>query len=363
MLKPASARCSMRCKYCFYSDVTSARQVPDFGLMSRETAEAVIRKALLFADGESVCFAFQGGEPLTAGKEFFRFFTERVSALNTKKSKIYYGMQTNGLLLDDEWAEFLHDNGFLVGLSLDGDIEDNRLRVDAAGKGTCGRVKEKAELLQHYEVDFNILTVLTGYCADNIERIYRFFRKSGLRYLQFIPCLRPMEGVHSAEINGEKAEGGMYMTPRQYGDFLIKLFNLYVKDYVRGNYTSIRLFDNWVRLYLGQQPEQCGILGHCSHQFVVEGNGNVYPCDFYCTDNWLLGNISDSDFDTLAHSEKATAFLKESLEIPKKCKSCRYYPLCRAGGCKRSRQDADYCEAYKKFFSSCLPLFRVFINE
>lgn len=363
MIKPASSCCNMRCRYCFYHDVAESREAFSLGMMTEKTARALIEKALSFAGGESVSFAFQGGEPLTAGLDFFRFFTKTVSELNTRRSAIYYGMQTNGLLLDGEWAQFLHDNGFLVGLSLDGDIDANRFRVDVSGARTQGRVMEKAELLREYEVDFNILTVLTGYCADNIERIYRYFRSKGFKYLQFIPCLRPLAGVPEDKTGDIKYEGGLYMTPKQYSTYLIRLFNLYVKDYVRGNYTSVRQFDNWVRLYLGQASEQCGMLGHCTHQFVVEGNGNTYPCDFYCVDEWLLGNINSSDFRALAECKKAERFIKESLSVRGECKVCRWYPLCRGGGCKRNRLDADYCEAYKRFFSACLPLFRVFENE
>ena len=187
-----------------------------------------------------------------------------------------------------------------------------------------------------------------------IGEVRRYFRDKGFKYLQFIPCLRPF---------GDKSESELYMTNEQYADFLIKCFNYFVKDYVRGEYTSIRYFDNLVHMYVGNRPEQCGVCGHCTHQFVVEGNGNVYPCDFYCTDEWLLGNVNEESFAALANCEKAKKFIFESLKVDEKCKNCKFYPICRSGGCKRNRADRDYCEAYKKFFSSCLPLFRVFINE
>ena len=173
-----------------------------------------------------------------------------------------------------------------------------------------------------HRVNFNILTVLTGRCAENIDDILKYFKKRGFKYLQFIPCLRPF---------GDDTESELYMTVEQYKHFLIHGFNAYVKDYVRGDYTSIRYFDNLVHLYLGNPTEQCGICGHCMHQFVAEGNGNIYPCDFYCTDEWLLGNINDinENFDTLAHCEKATEFLRESLTHKEKCKKCKYFPLWR----------------------------------
>lgn len=354
MIKPASSLCNMRCRYCFYHDVSNIREVKSFGVMTSDTAENLIKKAFDFANGESVAFAFQGGEPLIAGLDYFRSFVERAKALNKKNSVIYYGLQTNGTLVTDEWAEFFRENNFLIGLSLDGDRKANRFRVDENYDNAYEKILHAADIFKKHGVDFNILTVLTGWCADNIDTVYKTLTNKGFKYLQFIPCLRPF---------GDKTESELYMTNKQYAKFLIHGFNAYVKDYVRGDYTSVRYFDNLVHLYLGNPTEQCGMCGHCMHQFVAEGNGNIYPCDFYCTDEWLLGNINESDFDTLAHSEKATEFLRESLKVDEKCKKCRYYPLCRGGGCKRMRNDRDYCEAYKAFFSACLPLFRVFINE
>ncbi len=354
MIKPASSLCNMRCRYCFYHDVSDMRQVKSYGIMAGETAENLIEKALLFASGESVAFAFQGGEPLLAGVDFFKNFVSLVQKYNTENSQIFYGIQTNGTLVNDEWAEFFHRNNFLVGLSLDGDFKANRFRFDDEGNNAYRKIISASEILKKHSVDFNILTVLTGYCAENIDTIYKSLTAKGFKYLQFIPCLRPF---------GDTSENEMYMTVRQYAKFLIHGFNLYVKDYVRGDYTSVRYFDNLVHLFLGSKTEQCGLCGHCMHQFVAEGNGNIYPCDFYCTDEWLLGNINDSDFNTLAHCERAETFLRESLSVPEKCKKCEFYPVCRGGGCKRMKADRDYCESYKAFFKSSLPLFRVFINE
>lgn len=355
LIKPASSMCNMRCKYCFYADVSDFREIRSFGLMSHETAHNIIEKALAFADrGEPVSFAFQGGEPLLAGLEYFKNFTDFVKEKNTRGNPVYYGIQTNGTLVTDEWAEFFKANKFLVGLSLDGDEAGNRFRVSGENGSVFHRVLQTAETFKRYGVDFNILTVLTGYCAENGERIYRFFKNKGFRYIQFIPCLRPF---------GDKSESELYMTEKQYGDFLVRLFKLYADDYAKGNYVSIRQFDNWVQMYLGRRPEQCGMMGHCSFQFVAEGNGNIYPCDFYCTDEWLLGSINEMSFSDFVNGEKMRSFIEESMDVPEKCRKCRFYALCRGGGCKRSRLDRDYCESYKRFFSACLPLFRVFMNE
>ncbi len=354
MIKPASSLCNLSCEYCFYRDVSEHREHLGFGIMEKSMARVLIEKALKYANGQQVAFAFQGGEPTLAGLDYFKYFVAAVNELNTKKSPVFYSMQTNGTAIDGEWASFLAENKFLVGLSLDGDYDGNKFRKKPNGQNAFYKILSAAQILQKHNVDFNILTVLTGYCAENGEKAYRFFRSKGFKYLQFIPCLRPFDSKEQSEL---------YMTSDQYADFLVKVFNLYVKDYVRHNYTSIRQFDNWVRLYLRQQPEQCGICGHCTHQFVAEANGNIYPCDFYCTDEYLLGNIETSDFAQMEKCETAVNFIRESLKVPEKCKQCNVYGLCRAGGCKRTQRSEDYCKAYKKFFNSCLPLFRVFINE
>lgn len=354
MIKPASSLCNLSCEYCFYKDVSSHREHLGFGIMDKETSEILIKKALEFANGESAVFAFQGGEPTLAGLDYFKHFVDTVNKYNKKNSQVYYSIQTNGTMINDEWASFFTRNGFLVGLSLDGSYEDNKFRKKPSGTNSYYLIDQAAECFKRNKTEFNILTVLTGYCAENGEKIYKYFRSKGYRYLQFIPCLRPF---------GSDEQSELYMTNEQYADFLIKVFNLYVKDYVRHQYISIRQFDNWVRIFLGQRSEQCGMLGHCSIQFVSESNGNIYPCDFYCTDEYLLGNIRDTDFMTMASSKKEKDFICDSLEIPDRCKSCKFYPICRAGGCKRNKLSEDYCEAYKKFFSSCLPLFRVFANE
>ncbi len=354
MLKPASSLCNLRCKYCFYHSLADTRESFSFGKMSYDTADNIISKALDFAEGGSIYFAFQGGEPLFVGLDWFEHFVESVGRLNNGRSVINYSLQTNGTLIDEKWAKFFKKYDFLLGVSLDGDQTANRFRMDWDYGYSFNKVKSALDILREHEVRVNILTVATGYTADHIEDVYRFFTQNGYKHLQFIPCLRPF---------GDDSESELYMTVEQYASFLIRLFNLYVKDYVRHDYTSVRQLDNMVHLYLGNKTEQCGVEGHCSHQFVVEGNGGVYPCDFYCVDEWLLGNINDDDFYTLANSDKAIEFIRESLPIPTKCKACQFYAVCRSGGCKRQRADRDYCEAYKRFFSACLPLFRVFIVE
>ena len=364
MIKPASSNCNLRCKYCFYHDLASCREMPSHGMMTLDTLEDILKKAFEFADGSMVMISFQGGEPLLAGKDFFRGFAAMLPRLNTKRSAVHVGVQTNGTLIDEEWCDIFLKNRYLVGLSLDGDAVTNVLRIDAKGEDTFDRVYSAAKMLQAKKVDFNILTVITKPVVDNISRVYSFFRKNKFKHLQFIPCLKPL-GMPKADTpesfyeHGDEAENMMnaedfHINADDYEIFLKKAFSLYTRDYIDGRYTSIRLFDNFVRLAHSQRAEQCGMNGHCTHQYVIEADGEVYPCDFYCTDEYSLGNILDTDFAKLERSPKAIKFIEESLGIEEKCKECNYYRLCK-NGCKRERIDLDKCTAYKNFFPYALP--------
>ena len=186
MIKPASSTCNMQCKYCFYNDVAKNRETPSHGAMSLQTAETVVKKAFAYADGNPVWFNFQGGEPLLAGKAFFRATLNLISRANIKNSPVFLGIQTNGTLIDDEWCEIFKTNDFLVGLSLDGDETANVNRVDKDGNPTFQKVVAAAKLLQKHDVNFNILTVLTKDVAMRIGKIYPFFTSQGFKRLQFI---------------------------------------------------------------------------------------------------------------------------------------------------------------------------------
>ncbi len=347
MIKPASGLCNMKCKYCFYSDVVSHRKTGQYGVMSNDIADNLIQKAIAFANGDNIGIVFQGGEPLLAGIEYFKNFIDCVNSYNYK-GKIYYGLQTNGTLIDDDWAEFFKANNFLLGVSLDGNEIHNKFRVMSDQSSSFEKIENGIKLLDKYKVDYNILSVVTGYFADNVEEIYNYFKSKGYKFLQFIPCLKPF---------GSNEESELFMTGKQYQNYLIKLFRLYANDFLNDEYTSIRSLDNIVRLYGGVKPEQCGMIGACSRQFVVESNGNVYPCDFYCSDEWLLGNIKYCDFNILTKSEIGLQFLKQSYEINDKCKKCEYFKYCRGGGCKREKESLDYCIAYKNFYKKSAVIF------
>ena len=352
LIKPASSSCNMRCRYCFYADVASRREIANYGIMSPENLEIIVRKVLEYADGEAN-FGFQGGEPTLAGLDFFRHLTALQKEYNTRGTVIHNALQTNGLAINEDWARFLHDHHFLVGLSLDGNKEiHDKYRLDSAGEGTFDRVLAAAKLMDRFQVEYNILSTVNLDVAKNIDRIYYFFKKQRFRYLQFIPCLD--------ELNGEPREYSL--TPEAYGEFLIRLFRLWYVDLSSGRPVSVRYFDNLLMMLGGYPPESCGMAGVCGSYYMIEADGSAYPCDFYVTDEWRIGNILTDGLEEMRHSETARQFLEASRPVAEECRSCPYYRLCR-GGCRRNREPLipggnnlnKLCPAFRAFFEYALP--------
>lgn len=351
LIKPASSACNMRCRYCFYQDVAANREQAFEGMLSLDAMERTIRAGMEYAEG--ICsFAFQGGEPTLAGLDFFRSVVELQKKYARPGVKIRNALQTNGFSMDEAWAKFLAEYRFLVGLSLDGPADlHNRNRFDTSSRGTFNRVIRAARLFEKHGVEYNILCVVTGQNARSIEKIYHFYRKNGFRWLQFIPCLEPL--------GAERGTSVYALTPDTYGDYLIRIFDLWLDDLRHGKYISIRHLDNWLSILLGEAPEVCSMTGHCSTQFVVEGDGGVYPCDFYVLDKWRLGTMGQETLAQMAQSTTARAFVQASLPIPEDCRACRFAGICR-NGCRRDRvQNPDgtigknyYCASYRRFFSS-----------
>ncbi len=318
------------------------------GMPDCDTTETLVKKALGHAGG-SCSFMFQGGEPTLAGLDYFRNFVALEKKYSRAGLKIYNSIQTNGMLIDDEWAEFLSENGFLTGLSLDGNAELNDMnRVFPDGAGTFNKVIKAAKTLEKHSAPFNVLCVVTAQSARKAEKLYNFFKNSGFRYIQFIPCLEPL--------SSPRGDAAYALTPEAYGNFLIRIFDLWQADIKTGNAVSIRYFDNLINMLRGGMPEACGMTGRCCIQYVVEGDGTVYPCDFYALDGRELGNIKTDAFGDMAASQNAKRFIEESLNVPDECKKCKWYALCR-NGCKRDRLYTDggyginyYCRAYRMFF-------------
>ncbi len=327
MIKPASSLCNMRCRYCFYGDEAAQRESASFGVMRQETAEAVLERILCCTEAKdhlSICF--QGGEPTLAGLPFFRSFIRTAKETAKPGVQIDFQLQTNGLLLDDDWCTFLKSEPFLVGLSLDGPKElHDGARPDAAEAGTFRRVLAAKERLEAHHVPYNVLTVLTGAIARHPKAYWRFLVEQKIGYAQLIPCLGPLDGTKS----------DYALTAERYASFYAVLFAEWKAALQKGEYISIKLFDDLINLLAHGEVNACGLLGSCQKQFVIEADGSVYPCDFYCLDRYRIGSLTEQTFAKLYESEPLSAFLSENTR-PAACTSCPYVRIC-GGGCRRMR--------------------------
>ena len=350
MIKPVSSACSMRCRYCFYADVSDRRAVKSYGVMNADTMTALVRRAFAYADG-AVSFAFQGGEPTLAGVDFYREFVRLTRRYNARGLPVNWALQTNGYDLPDELCDFFAENHFLLGVSVDGtrDIHD-ALRLDARGEGTYDRVMENIARLKRHGVDYNVLCVVTEPVARQGAACWDALSEH--RYIQFIPCIDDFGG----------ARQDFSLTAESYSQFLIDTFDRYEAAYRAGRPVSERRLDNYMLMLLGQRPEHCGMAGQCGLYFLVEADGGVYPCDFYVLDEWRLGSVNESGLLRMEKSERAQTFRAMSLNMPEKCAMCPYFALCR-GGCRRDREpwqnglpaENRFCESYRRFFDERLP--------
>ena len=353
MLKPAGGLCNMRCRYCFYADEMRSRSVAFSGMMTIQTLKNVLRP-LLAECSRNCSIAFQGGEPTLAGLDFFREAVKEIDALNVNSCRISYALQTNGLLIDEQWCEFLAEHRFLVGVSLDGTRElHDANRVDASGNGTFSRVMEAIRLLEKHRVDVNILTVLTGNVCRSYRKVHQFYKKQNFRYQQFIPCL---DGL-----NEQRGSSPWSLTPKRYEEYLKTAFDCWYQQAMSGNKEYHRYFDNLLLILDRQLPEACGMAGQCGVQYVVESDGTVYPCDFYMTDGYRLGNLNTDTLEQIDAARLAMGFIQESRIHDGECLHCKWWGLCHGGG----RRDRDYfeqglgknyyCQAQRAFFEYAYP--------
>jgi uncharacterized protein len=349
LIKPAGPDCNMACTYCFYLEKSQLFPETKTHRMSEEILEETIKQVLNQGEIE-VSFGWQGGEPTLMGLPFFRKAVE-LQQLYGKGQSVGNGLQTNGLLIDQEWAEFLGKYKFLIGLSLDGPEHiHNRYRQMRNGKGSWSQVVDKAKLLLDMDVATNALTVINDYSVEFPEEIYAFHKSIGLNYMQFIPCLEP-DPEDFSQIAPFSAP------PDKYGQFLCRMFDLWLDDF-DGMIatTSIRFFDSLFHIYVDIPAPECTLLKECGVYVVIEHNGDVYACDFFVDPEWKLGNIQSGKLVEMLNSSTQNRFGRLKASLPSECKKCPWLRICR-GGCTKDRIHNPsnkklnfYCQSYKTLF-------------
>ncbi len=349
LIKPAGPDCNLDCTYCFYLDKAGLFPETSTHRMSDAVLDELICKAF---DGNAghMSFVWQGGEPTLAGLPFFQKAVELQIKYGAGKS-VSNALQTNGLLLNSDWHQFLREYNFIVGISIDGPqhIHDY-YRKAKGGQPTWQHVHTTAGEMLSAGIPVNALTVVTDYSAQFPEEIYNYHKSLGLSYMQFIPC-----------VEEDKSHPGMAapfsVSAEAYGEFLIRLFDCWYPDIKDGiATTSIRFFDALFHKYVNLAAPDCTLEKQCGVYLLVEHTGDVYSCDFFVEDVWKLGNVTENNLPDLLNSSKQFEFGKLKSAMPAECFSCKWLAYCR-GGCTKDRvRDArdrgsnHFCRSFKMFF-------------
>lgn len=356
MVKPVGSLCNMRCKYCYYLDKAALYDYRQ-PLMSDELLERYIRANIEGNNSPVIAFAWHGGEPLLAGKEFFR----KAVALEQKYAEgrtVENSIQTNGLLLDDEWCAIFRDNNFLVGVSIDGPehIHDAH-RVDAGGQPTFARVMKGIERLYRNRVEYNTLTTVNIHSEGRGAEVYNFLRGISV-FMQFLPVAELLCDGRIQSPEAQKADIAPWsVSAKGFGEFMCDVFDIWVKKDVGRRY--VQLFDATLALMVGVQPSVCSLCETCGSGLTVEHNGDVYCCDHFVYPEYKIGNIHTDRLADLAYCDRQFEFgvAKRAL-LPRECRHCKYYNLCH-GECPKHRFIDDnrgeygknyLCEGYKHFY-------------
>jgi len=377
MAKPIGSVCNLSCVYCYYLEKKNLFAETTNFKMSEIVLEQFIKQYIESQRVQHVSFLWQGGEPALMDLDFYKkalFFQRKYG----KGKIIENAFQTNGTLLTDEWCRFFHDNQFLIGISIDGPKDlHNQFRVKGKGQETFDDVIKTIEMLKKHKVEFNTMTVVNNSNVDYPLEVYHFLKSIGSGFIQFIPVVERIATDQSEslklitnEYNGEAQVTDWSVNPVKYGQFLIKIFDEWVKSDV-GNY-FIQLFDvtlaNWVK-----QP--CGLClfeESCGQAGVIEHNGDVFSCDHYVYPQYKLGNIQHNTLFKMMNSTQQHKFgMNKKMNLPNYCFQCDFIEMCN-GECPKKRfiqtpdgeQGLNYlCEGYKLFFVHVKPYMDFMANE
>ncbi|MTH45948.1 anaerobic sulfatase maturase [Intestinirhabdus alba] len=343
MAKPSGSVCNINCTYCFYLEKEHLYpERKNRWKMDGVTLKNYIFKNITGQKADVVDFIWQGGEPTLPGIDFFR---EAIRLQNYYRGakRINNFFQTNGTNIDDEWASFLKENHFLVGLSIDGDrISNDTYRLTRTGKSTYDAVIKGLEALKRHQVEFNTLTVVN---AENVKRpmdVYNFLKRIGSRYMQFIPLVERRASVADEngltliqpDFSGQCSVTEWSVPAKAYGAFLNTIFDHWITNDLGSVF--VMNFEQTMAKMVGQ-ASACVINETCGGNLIVEANGDIYSCDHFVYPEHKLGNINHDSSEELVNSPKNIAFGHGKLKnISKDCINCTVRSVCN-GGCPKHR--------------------------
>lgn len=360
LVKPAGPDCNLACTYCFYRPKLALYPDTRRHRMTEALLEEFIRQYMLL-NGPQVSFGWQGGEPTLMGLDFFRHIVECQKRFGRAGQVVSNGLQTNGVLITEEWCRFLTEYKFLVGLSIDGPAEiHDGFRVYLSGRPTHADVVAAQRRMKAQGVDFNALCMVTPANAHWAEEVWHYLVDDmGFEYLQFIPL---------AERDPRTGRPAEYcVDPKAYGEFLCRIFDLWAQDPYR---VHVRMFDDLMFVYAGMECPSCVFRARCGDYFVLEHNGDVYCCDFFVDPNYRLGNLSLTPLAELLRTEQFARFAGRKSELGAACQQCPWLRLCH-GGCPKYRlingddpsRPTYFCPGYRTFFEHSRPEFERIVRQ
>lgn len=353
MAKPAGSMCNLSCRYCYYLEKSELYDEYTNKIMSDALLEKFIDEYITSQTMPDVLFTWHGGEPLMRPLSFYK----NVIKLQKQYSRGHHidnCIQTNGTLLTDEWCEFLHENNWLVGISIDGPQKfHDKYRRDRRGGASFYKVMNGIKLLNKHDVEWNAMAVINNNNVEHPLEFYHFFKDIDCHYIQFTPIV---ERDQNGKLTPES------ITPEQWGNFLCTIFDEWVRNDVGEYY--IQLFDATLSNWAGVAPGICSMAKTCGHAGIIEFNGDVYSCDHFVYPEYKLGNLNENTLVEMMYSERQKSFgISKSTSLPGKCKRCKYLFACN-GECPKNRFiDTDegehglnyLCKGYYQFFDHVAP--------
>jgi Arylsulfatase regulator (Fe-S oxidoreductase) len=376
MAKPVSYQCNIACDYCFYLENDQGTLKPRKAArhMDEATLEAYVRQYIDANPGQDIEFTWQGGEPTLAGLAFY----EKALSLQQKYAggkHIRNSIQTNGVLIDDEWAAFLAKHQFLVGLSIDGPAWlHDCYRKTRSQHSVFDKVIRAHGLLKQHHVEVNVLTVVNNVTAGHSLEIYQFLtRELGAEYIQFIPAVeqRPLNEKYGELLYPQSLSGRNVtewsVTGEQWGKFINGVFDYWIRHDV--GRVFVQLFDSALAAWLGEKPSLCVMQASCGFGLVVEQNGDVYSCDHYVYPEHKLGNLRRDSLLKMANSKPQRKFGLAKNQVSAECGRCEWRFACH-GGCPKHRIHKSgerwhnhLCAGYKAMFSHMDPYMRDMVGR
>lgn len=368
MLKPVGAACNLRCHYCYYLEKACLYKDSSKRVLSEEMLDQFTKEYIEAQTMNDVLFTWHGGEPLMRPISFYRKALELQNKYGRGRN-ISNLIQTNGTLLTDEWCRFLHENNWLVGVSIDGPQEfHDEYRRTASGGSSWAKVMRGIQLLNKHHVEWNAMAVVNDFNADYPLDFYHFFKEMGCRFIQITPVVERMvnhaDGRHLATLTDDATAPvtDFSVTPEQWGRFLCAIFDEWVRNDVGQTY--VELFDCILANWVGVTPGICVYAKECGHAGIMEFNGDVYSCDHFVFPEYRLGNIREKTITEMLYGEQQQQFSRlKSQSLPNECKECEWEFACH-GECPRTRFIKDVygnpgknylCEGYRMFFRHIAP--------